>query len=101
MIEAVVQVTLIALPNPKKPPGPPANLHPIVLLNSIWKILSAVTLHRIIHKINKFTGPYQNRLKRGRSCADTVWAQGMLVSVVMSTHWDFHKMGIDMSWAKI
>ena len=30
------------------------------------------------------------------SCADIVWAHRILVSVVMSCHWDFHKMGIDM-----
>ena len=98
-IEAVGQGTLIALPKPKKPPGPPANLRPIVLLNSIRKILSTVTLHRIRDKIDTFTGPYQSGFKRGRSCADIVWAQRMLVSVVMSKHWDFYKMGIDMSRA--
>jgi len=98
-IEAIGQGTLIALPKPKKPPGPPANLRPIVLLNSIRKILSTITLHRIRDKIDHFTGPYQSGFKRGRSCADIVWAQRMLVSVVMSKHWDFHKMGIDMSRA--
>ena len=98
-IDAVGQGTLIALPKPKKPPGPPANLRPIVLLNSIRKILSNVTLYRIRDKIDRFTGAYQSGFKRGRSCADIVWAQRMLVSVVMSKHWDFHKMGIDMSRA--
>ncbi|XP_019625003.1 PREDICTED: uncharacterized protein LOC109470482 [Branchiostoma belcheri] len=98
-IEAIGDGTLIALPKPKKPPGPPANLRPITLLNSIRKILSTVALHRIRDKIDNFTGPYQSGFKRGRSCADIVWAQRMLVSVVMSKHWDFHKMGIDMSRA--
>lgn len=98
-IETVGQGTLIALPKPKKPPGPPANLRPIVLLNSIRKILSTVTLHRIREKIDNFTGPWQSGFKRGRSCADIVWAQRMLVSITMSKHWDFHKMGIDMSRA--
>ncbi len=98
-IKAVGQGTLIALPKPKKPPGPPANLRPIVLLNSIRKILSNVTLCRIREKIDKFTGACQSGFKRGRSCADIVWAQRMLVSVVMSKYWDFHKMGIDMSRA--
>jgi hypothetical protein len=55
--------------------------------------------HRIRDKIDKFTGPYQRGFKRGRSCADIVWAQRILVSVVMSKHWDFYKMGIDMSRA--
>ena len=30
---------------------------------------------------------------------DIVWAQRMLISVVLTRHWDFHKMGIDMSHA--
>ena len=98
-IDAVGQGTLIALPKPKKPPGPPANLRPIALLNSIRKTLSNVTLNRIRDKIDHFTGACQSGFKRGRSCADIVWAQRMLVSVVMSKHWDFYKMGIDMSRA--
>ncbi len=61
--------------------------------------MSTITLHRIRDKIDHFTGPYQSGFKRGRSCADIVWAQRMLVSVVMTKHWDFHKMGIDMSRA--
>ncbi|KAI8519244.1 hypothetical protein Bbelb_025010 [Branchiostoma belcheri] len=88
-----------SLLQPKKPPGPPANLRPITLKNSIRKILSTVALHRIRDKTDNFTGSYQSGFKRGRSCADIVWAQRMLVSVVMSKHWDFHKMGIDMSRA--
>ncbi|KAI8483691.1 hypothetical protein Bbelb_386290 [Branchiostoma belcheri] len=92
--EAIGEGTLIALPKPKKPPGPPANLRPITLLNSIRKTLSTVALHRIRDKIDNFTGPYQSGFERGRSCADIVWAQRMLVSVVLSKHWDFHKMEV-------
>ena len=55
-IKAVGQGTLIPLPKSRKPPGPPTNLRPIVLLNSIRKILSSVTLCQIRVKINKFTG---------------------------------------------
>ncbi len=91
--------TMIALPKPGKTPGPPCNLRPIVLLNGIRKILSTITLHRIRNKIDQFTGPVQAGFKRGRSCADIVWAQRMLVSVVLTRKWDFHKMGIDMSKA--
>ena len=98
-IKAVGQGILIALPKTKKPPGPPSNLRPIVLLNSIRKVLSNVTLCRIREKTDKFTGDCQSGFKRGRSCADIVWAQRMWVSVVMSKHWDFHKMRIDMSRA--
>ncbi|KAG7517035.1 hypothetical protein JOB18_047739 [Solea senegalensis] len=68
-------------------------------LNSIRKTLSTVALHRIRDKIDKFTGPYQSGFKRGRSRANIVWAQCILISVVMIKHWDFYKMGIDMSRA--
>jgi hypothetical protein len=61
--------------------------------------MSIVTLRRIRDKIDQFTGASQSGFKRGRSCADIVWAQRMLVSVVMTRQWDFHKMGIDMSCA--
>ena len=61
--------------------------------------MSIITLHRIRDKVDRFTGPYQSGFKRGRSCADIVWAQRMLVSVVMTKKWDFHKLGIDMSKA--
>ncbi|KAL6486765.1 hypothetical protein MHYP_G00061570 [Metynnis hypsauchen] len=90
---------MITIPKPNKPPGPPANLRPIVLLNSIRKILSIIALHRIRDKVDRFTGPNQSGFKRGRSCADIVWAQRMLVSVVMMRKWNFYKMGIDMSKA--
>ena len=43
--------------------------------------------------------PWQSAYKRGRSCSDIVWAQRMLVSVVMRKDWTFSKMGIDMSRA--
>lgn len=55
-------------------------------------------LHLIRDKIDNVNGPFQSGFKRGRSCADIVWAQRMLVLIVMSKHLDFYKMGIDMSW---
>ena len=47
-------------------------------------------------KIDHFTGPCQSGFKRGDSCADSVWGQRMLVSVVTTERWDFHQMGIDI-----
>ena len=63
-IDAFGQGTPIALQKPKKPPGPPANICPIALLNSVWKIISNVTLCHIRDKIYQFTGPCQT------GCAD-------------------------------
>ena len=39
------------------------------------------------------------QLQRREKFADIVWAQRMLISVVLTRHWDFHKMGTDMSRA--
>ena len=89
----------MALPKPGKPQGPLTSLRPIVLLNSVRKIVSIVTLQRIRPKVDAYTGASQSGFKQGRSCADIIWAQRMLISVVLTRHWDFHKMGIDMSRA--
>ena len=44
--------TLITLPKPKKSHGPPTNLQPIVLMNSIRTFLSIVTLRHTRNKID-------------------------------------------------
>ena len=98
-LDAVGRDILVPLPKQKKQLGPLSNLRPIALLNSIRKILSTVVLRPIQHKVNLFTGPCQSGFKQGRSCADIVWAQRILVSVVMSRHCDSHKIGIYMSRA--
>ena len=58
-----------------------------------------VTLKRIETQVNNYTGPWQAGYKSGRSCADLVWCQRMLLSVVQQRQWDYHRMGIDMSSA--
>ena len=63
------------------------------------KVVSLITLHRIQKKVNVFTGIAQAGFKQGRSCADVVWAQRMLIAVMQCRKWEFHKMGIDMSRA--
>ena len=42
---------------------------------------------------------WQCGYKHGRSCSDIVWAQRMMLSVVLRKEWVFSKMGIDMSRA--
>ena len=49
------------------------------------------TLKRIEDKVDSFTGPWQ--------CADIVWCQRMLLSVVQRKKWEYHRLGIDMSSA--
>ena len=99
VVEYTCRTILKALPKPKKTPGPPEHLRPIILLNRAYKLLSIITLKRIEKKIATFTRPCQAGLKKGRSCADAVWAQRMLASVVMKKYWELHKSGIDMSKA--
>ena len=62
-------------------------------------MLSLITLRRIQHQVDCYTGPWQAAYKQGRSCSDIVWCQRMLVAVVTCKHFKFHKMGIDMSSA--
>ena len=67
--------------------------------NAARKILSMATLKRIEGKVDAFTGSWQCAYKRGRSCADIVWCQRVLLSIVQRKKWEYHRMGIDMSRA--
>ena len=42
---------------------------------------------------------WQGVYKHGKSCADIVWAQRMMISDVSRKPWSYHKMGLDMSRA--
>ena len=90
---------LTPLQKPGKPKGPLKSLRPLCLLNGSRKLLSLITLHRIQRQIAEYTGPWQNAYKAGHSCANIVWTQRILISVVKEKRWEFHKMGIDMSSA--
>ena len=68
-------------------------------MNGSRKILTLVTLKRVEQKIDEYTMAWQCGYKHGRSCADLVWAQRMMISVMARRKWTFHKMGIDMSRA--
>ena len=98
-IDPIGKGNITPLQKPDKPKGPLDNLRPLTLSNSVRKILSMATLKRIESKVDEFTGPWQCAYKRGRSCADIVWCQKMLLSVVQRKRWEYHRMGIDMSSA--
>ena len=98
-IRAIGESILAPLQKPGKPKGPPKSLRPLNLLNGVRKILSVIALNRTQDQINNYTGPWQCGYKNGRSCADIVWSQRMLISVVLRKQFEFHKMGIDMSSA--
>jgi len=100
-LNPIGQATVTPLQKPNKPVGPLKNLRPLTLSNAARKILSMATLKRIEEKVNIFTGPWQcaYNYKRGRSCADIVWCQKVMLSVVQRKKWSYHRMGIDMSSA--
>jgi len=98
-LDPIGQANITPLQKPKKPVGPLKNLRPLTLSNAVRKILSMATLKRIEQKVEAFTGPWQCAYKRNRSCADIVWCQRMLLSVVQRKKWEYHRMGIDMSSA--
>ena len=58
-----------------------------------------IALRRVEKVIDDYTMAWQSGYKHGRSCSDIVWAQRMLISVVMRKNWSFCKLGIDMSRA--
>ena len=78
-IKAIGESILTPLQKPGKPKGPPKSLRPLNLLNGIRKILSVIGLTRTQEQINNYTGPWQCGYKSGRSCADIVWSQRMLI----------------------
>ena len=98
-LDPIGQANITPLQKPNRPIGPVKNLRPLTLSNAVRKILSMTTLKRIEKKVDTFTGPWQCAYKRGRSCADIVWCQRVLLSVVQQKRWEYHRMGIDMSSA--
>jgi len=98
-IDDVGEGILIPLQKPGKPKGPASSLRPVVLLNSIRKVISLVTLQRIRAFVSRYIGITQSGFRRGRSTTDIIWMQRMLQSCVMKKTWQYFIMGIDMSSA--
>ena len=71
------------LQKPGKPVGHTKSLRPLNLLKGVRKILSIIASNRIQDQLNYYTGPWQYGYKNGRSCADIVWSQRMLVSDIL------------------
>ncbi|KAK2188487.1 hypothetical protein NP493_131g05015 [Ridgeia piscesae] len=83
---------LIALQKPGKPLARPKSLRPIVLLTTLRKTLSLITLQRISDKVDDFFSPSQSGFRRGRSTADVIWGHRWLVAKI-------EILGIDLSRA--
>lgn len=91
--------TLILLNKPNKAKGPLENLRPIVLLSTIRKILSTITLHRIRSKVEEFLSPSQSGFRQNRSTSDIVWAHRWLKARTEKHQEAYTILGIDMSSA--
>ena len=98
-IKSIGEGIITPLQKPGKPKGPITSLRPLTLLNGGRKMTTFIALRRVEKVIDDYTMAWQSGYKHGRSCSDIVWAQRMLISVVMRKNWSFCKLGIDMSRA--
>ena len=90
---------LIPIQKPGKPKGPPNNLRPITLLNTIRKALSTIILKRIRPQIESYLSESQSGFRPDRSTADVVWAHKWLVAKTKIENTNIKITGIDMSAA--
>ena len=90
---------LIAIPKPGKPKGPPNNLRPITLLNTLRKVLSLITLDRIRPSIEKYLLHSQSGFRPERSTSDVVWTHRWLAAKTVTENINIKITGIDMSAA--
>ena len=90
---------LIAIPKPGKPKGPPNNLRPITLPNTLRKVLSLITLDRIRPSIVKYLSHSQSGFRPERSTSDVVWTHRWLAAKTVTENINIKITGIDMSAA--
>ena len=90
---------LIAIQKPGKKKGPPNNLRPITLLNSLRKALSIITLNRIRPFVEEYLSKSQSGFRPDRSTADVVWTHKWLAAKTLKEDVIIKISGIDMSAA--
>ncbi|KAK3773203.1 hypothetical protein RRG08_025869 [Elysia crispata] len=90
---------IIPLPKPGKPKGPPKNLRPITLLNTIRKTLSTIVLERIRPHVEKYISHSQSGFRPNRSTADVAWTHKWLAAKTLQEKINITITGIDMSAA--
>ena len=88
---------IIPLPKAGKPKGPPKNLRPITLLNTIRKTLSTIVLERI--RQQKSISYSQSGFRPNRSTADVAWTHKWLAAKTLQEKINITITGIDMSAA--
>ena len=87
---------LIAIQKPGKKKGPPGNLRPITLLNSLCKALLIVTLNRIRLKVKEYLSKNQSEFRPDRSTADVIWTHRWLAAKALKEETSIKILGIDM-----
>ena len=90
---------IIPLQKPGKPKGPPRNLRPITLLNTLRKSLSTIVLERIRPQIEKYLSQSQSGFRPNRSTADVSWTHKWLAAKTLQEKIQIKITGIDMSAA--
>ncbi|GFO06818.1 LINE-1 retrotransposable element orf2 protein [Plakobranchus ocellatus] len=89
---------LITIPKPGKPKGPPSNLRPKTLLNSVRQVLSTIVLNRIRPRVEKYVSNSQSGFRPNRSTSDVIWAHRWITAKVLNaTEVKVNITGIDMS----
>ena len=87
------------LSKPNKAKGPVINLRPVILLESIRKILSKILLNRTEEKISKYLANSQSAYQKKRSTTDVVWAHRWIAAKAQEQEITVLITGIDMSSA--
>ncbi|GFS20569.1 retrovirus-related Pol polyprotein LINE-1 [Elysia marginata] len=87
---------IIPLPKPGKPKGPPKNLRPITLLNTIQKTFSTIVLERIIPQVEKYISHSQSGFRPNRSTADVAWTHKWLATKTLQEKINITITGIDI-----
>jgi hypothetical protein len=96
----ILQGTLIPIPKPGKPSGPPDNFRPIILLNIIRKILATCILKRIMPNIQDLLPKTQSAYQSGRGTTEHITAIKLLSEhATSSNHNQIHLLLLDMSKA--
>ena len=86
---------IIPLPKPGKPKGPPKNLRPITLLNTIRKTLSTIVLERIRPYVEKYISHSQSGFRPNRSTADVAWTHKWLAAKTLQEKINITITGIE------
>ncbi|XP_029657388.1 uncharacterized protein LOC115231516 [Octopus sinensis] len=90
---------LIPIQKPNKQAGPVENLRPIILLNTLRKLLGLVTLNRIREQVDNYLSPSHSGFRTGRSTADAVWAHKWYCAITQRYKSATTVLGIDLSRA--